>query len=121
MWFFGELDGGLVACVHVSKTGPGRGYVGMFAVDPGRQGGGLGKQVLAEAERVAAAEWDVTAMTMSVLHLREELFDFYERRGYRRTGRTLPFPYGDDRFGVPKRDDLRLEVLEKRLAGAGEV
>jgi hypothetical protein len=26
-----------------------------------------------------------------------------------------PFPYGDARFGLPKRDDLRFEVLEKAL------
>jgi hypothetical protein len=26
-----------------------------------------------------------------------------------------PFPHGDERFGIPKRDDLRFEVLEKPL------
>ena len=50
-----------------------------------------------------------------VLRLREELIAWYERRGYRRTGIKKPFPYGDARFGLPKRDDLRFEVLEKAL------
>ena len=35
--------------------------------------------------------------------------------GGRRTGIKKPFPYGDERFGLPKRDDLRFEVLEKAL------
>jgi hypothetical protein len=26
-----------------------------------------------------------------------------------------PFPYGDERFGVPLRDDLRFELLVKEL------
>ena len=40
---------------------------------------------------------------------------FYERRGYVRTGIKKPFPYGDPRFGQPRRDDLQFEVLEKKL------
>ena len=38
-----------------------------------------------------------------------------ERRGYRRTGIKKPFPYGDERFGIPKRPDLQFEILEKPL------
>ena len=38
-----------------------------------------------------------------------------ERRGYRRTGIYSPFPYGDERFGIPRRDDLRFELLVKPL------
>ncbi len=47
--------------------------------------------------------------------MRAELIALYERRGYGRTGITRPFPYGDERFGIPLRDDLRFEVLEKPL------
>jgi hypothetical protein len=36
-------------------------------------------------------------------------------RGYHKTGETEPFPYGDDRFGAPLRDDLSFLVLEKDL------
>jgi hypothetical protein len=35
--------------------------------------------------------------------------------GYRRTGATQPFPYGDERFGTPLRDDLHFIVLEREL------
>jgi ribosomal protein S18 acetylase RimI-like enzyme len=109
-----ELDGDLLACAHVAVE-DGAGYFGMFSVDPGRQGSGSGKQVLAEAERIAREEWGMAAMRMTVIDIRDELIAFYERRGYRRTGIKKPFPYGDARFGLPKRDDLRFEVLEKAL------
>lgn len=110
-----EDEAELVGCAHVCKDELGRGYFGMFAVDPRGQGAGLGKQILAEAERVAADLWSARTMTMSVIDLRADLIAFYERRGYRRTGVYKAFPYGDDRFGLPRRDDLRLEVLEKEL------
>lgn len=108
----------MVACAHVCEE-DGAGYFGMFAVDPRRQGAGLGDAVLRECERIACEEWRLPAMRMTVIDCRHELLAWYERRGYRRTGVTKPFPYGDLRFGHPKRDDLRFEVLEKALvAGA---
>lgn len=109
-----EREGSLLACAHVAVE-DGAGYFGMFSVDPGLQGGGIGKVVLAEAERIARESWHCPAMRMTVIDIRDELIAFYERRGYRRTGIKKPFPYGDARFGLPKRDDLRFEVLEKPL------
>lgn len=109
-----EADGRLQACAHVADE-DGAGYFGMFAVRPGLQGGGLGKRLLAECERIARDEWQLPVMRMTVIDVRAELIAFYERRGYRRTGELKPFPYGDARFGQPKRDDLRFEVLEKPL------
>lgn len=109
-----EQDEQLLACAHVSEE-DGAGYFGMFSVAPGLQGGGIGKQVLAECERIAREEWRLPAMRMTVIDIRDSLIAFYERRGYRRTGILKPFPYGDERFGQPQRDDLRFEVLEKPL------
>jgi len=104
--------GALVACAHVADDG-GTGYFGMFAVAPRRQGGGIGDAVLREAERVVRDEWSLPTMRMTVIDVRDALIAWYERRGYRRTGIHVPFPYGDPRFGIPLRDDLRFEVLEK--------
>jgi ribosomal protein S18 acetylase RimI-like enzyme len=109
-----EADGRLLACAHVEKLGEAA-YFGMFSVRPERQGGGVGRAVLAEAERITREDWRCTEMQMTVISIRDELIAWYERRGYRRTGRYKPFPYGDERFGVPKRDDLRFELLVKPL------
>jgi ribosomal protein S18 acetylase RimI-like enzyme len=109
-----ERDSALLACAHVAVDGD-AGYFGMFSVVPGLQGGGIGKQVLAECERIVRDDWRLPAMRMTVIDVRDELIAFYQRRGYRRTGITKPFPYGDARFGEPKRGDLRFEVLEKTL------
>ena len=110
-----EQDEQLLACAHVSEE-DGAGYFGMFSVAPGLQGSGIGKQVLAECERIAREEWRLPAMRMTVIDIRDSLIAFYERRGYIRTGIHKPFPYGDERFGIPLRQDLRFEVLEKDLA-----
>jgi len=109
-----ERDGLLVACAHVEKQGHAA-YFGMFSVRPDLQGGGLGKLMLAEAERIAREEWACRELQMTVISIRDVLIEWYERRGYRRTGRYSPFPYGDERFGIPKRDDLRFEYLVKTL------
>ena len=92
-------------------------YFGMFSVRPGRQGQGWGRQILAEAERLARDDWGATTMVLSVLAPRGELIAWYERRGYRRTGESRPFPYGNARYGIPKRPDLSFVVLAKPLAG----
>lgn len=110
----GERDGRMLACAHVADDG-GVGYFGMFSVQPGLQGGGIGSRMLGECERVARETWALPLMRMTVIDVRDELIAWYARRGYRRTGIFKPFPYGDERFGIPKRDDLRFEVLEKAL------
>jgi ribosomal protein S18 acetylase RimI-like enzyme len=109
-----ERDGALIACAHIEKQGDAC-YFGMFAVNPDLQGAGAGKQMMNEAERIARGEWKCKKVEMTVISVRDELIAWYERRGYRRTGEFKPFPYGDARFGIPKRDDLRFELLAKTL------
>ncbi|MEU5665779.1 GNAT family N-acetyltransferase [Streptomyces longwoodensis] len=109
-----EREGRIVACCQLEHRDE-HAYFGMFAVSPGEQGAGLGKAVLAEAERRARETWGATEMHMTVISVREDLIAWYERRGYRRTGRTTPFPYGDERFGIPRRADLAFELLVKPL------
>ena len=110
-----DPGGQLLACAHVADE-DGAGYFGMFAVVPGLQNGGIGKRVLAEAERTVRDDFGLSTLTMTVIDIRSELIAFYERRGYVRTGATKPFPYGDERFGIPRRTDLRFAVLAKTLA-----
>lgn len=109
-----ERNGELLACFQLQHRGDSA-YFGMFSVRPEQQGGGLGRVVLAQAEQVARERWGVTELEMTVIVQREDLIAWYERRGFRRTGEFSPFPYGDERFGIPRRPDLRFEKLVKAL------
>ena len=108
-------NGDVNACCVIQQLRAGRSYFGTFAVRPGLQGAGLGKVVLAEAERVARDEWACDTIEMTVIGQREDLIAWYGRRGYAATGEMRPFPYGDERFGRPKREDLYFVVLAKSL------
>jgi GNAT superfamily N-acetyltransferase len=112
-----EDESGLLGCAHLARDGD-RAWLGMFAVRPGRQGAGLGRVLLQEAERRVRARWGVTALRMSVISVRTELIAYYLRRGFRLTGETLPFP-SDPRFGTPKVDHLEFAVLERALHASG--
>ncbi|QDE40669.1 GNAT family N-acetyltransferase [Luteibacter pinisoli] len=109
-----ERDGLVAASCYIEHQGAVC-YFGMFSVHPPFQGTGIGRLVIEEVERIAREEWQCERVEMTVIDIRDELIAWYERRGYSRTGRTKPFPYGDERFGLPQRDDLRFEYLVKAL------
>lgn len=90
-------------------------YFGMFAVDPTMQSMGIGRSLMDEAERYAREEMGAERMHLVTIHLRTEMIELYERRGFTLTGDTHPFPYGDERYGRPRRDDLHLVAMEKVL------
>lgn len=109
-----ERNGALVSSCHLESR-ESYAYFGLFAVNPGEQGTGIGKTVLAEAERVARETLGANELHMKVLIQRPDLIAWYERRGYSRTGSFSPFPYGDTGVGIPRRDDLEFEILIKQL------
>ncbi|MET0388337.1 MAG: GNAT family N-acetyltransferase [Polyangiales bacterium] len=109
-----ERDGTLEGSVMLARK-PDAVHVGMFAVRPTLQGKGLGKALLNEVERITRDEHLATHLEMTVIAQRTDLITWYQRRGYQVTDKTEPFPYGDPRFGLPRRDDLFFRVLEKRL------
>lgn len=110
-----EQDGDLVGCVQVTDKGDGLAYLGMLSVDPVRQGGGLGRRLIAAAEDVARDRFAARTMEMTVIVQRTELVDWYVRCGYRLTDENRPFPATDPRFGLPLRDDLAFVVLVRDL------
>ena len=109
-----ESDAGLLASMHLQQHDSSC-HLGMFAVRPELQGRGIGKAMLREAERIAQSEWGCSEMSMCVLDVRTDLIAWYVRRGYCRSGALRPFPYGDVRYGLPRRDDLQFEILLKPL------
>jgi len=101
----------LEGCVFLHKK-DNRSYLGMFSVSPSAQGKGIGKKLLAAADNYAR-EQNCTSIYMTVITVREELIAWYERNGYQKTGRVLPFPV-DERSGIPTQP-LEMLVLEKHL------
>jgi ribosomal protein S18 acetylase RimI-like enzyme len=114
-----RAQSGLFACAHVAPLGQGVATIALLTVRPALQASGLGRQMLAAAERHAQARLGARTIEITVVSAREELVAWYERRGYRATGELRPFPYNDERFGVPKRDGLTMLVMRRALAPQG--
>jgi len=107
-------EGELLGCVSLEPLGEDVWYLGSLTVEPGRQDAQLGRRLLAQAERIAG-EAGARRMHLTVIWVRETLIAWYRRRGYLPTGKTTPFPYDDDRWGRPMRDDLHFVWFEKLL------
>jgi ribosomal protein S18 acetylase RimI-like enzyme len=105
----------LVGCVLIADRGDWTGYFGMLSVNPTLQAGGLGRQLVDAAHAMLAERFGARRVRISVFSQRETLIGWYQRLGYRLTGDTLPFPYGNPRFGLPLRDDLYFLVMERAL------
>lgn len=109
-----DEDDVAIGCLRLDRSSPDKAHFGLFAVDPRLQTGGTGSALL-QAAIDQARQWGVETLAMEVVHQRDELKAWYIRRGFQLTGETSPFPYGDERFGVPLRDDLYFDVLELKL------
>ena len=103
----------IIGCAHLEFAGS-ECRLGMLVVKPGLQSRGIGKQLMRAAENIAGKTRGVRTITMSVISVRHELIAFYERRGYRRTGRKKPF-VSDDTHGFPRAQPIEFEILEKHL------
>jgi ribosomal protein S18 acetylase RimI-like enzyme len=104
----------LLGCFSLEPADTQTRYLGMLTVRPDQQDQKLGRRLLDAAEDMAKAS-GASRMRMSVVWVREPLIAWYQRRGYALTGETAPFPYGDNRWGRPLRDDLHFVMLEKSL------
>ena len=102
------------ACIYLERKADAA-YIGMVTVSPTKQSSGFGSFILKTAEEFAASEWGLSVSVMTVISKRVELISWYQRRGYKDTGAKEPFPYGNERFGIPKSDDLEFVVLQKQL------
>lgn len=110
-----QRDGALIGCVQVTDKGEGLAYLGMLTVQADLQDQGLGRRLIVEAETLARTRYAATRMEMTVIVQRDELIEWYQRRGYVLTGETRPFPVTDPRLGIPRRNDLAFVVMEKQL------
>jgi ribosomal protein S18 acetylase RimI-like enzyme len=104
----------VVGCVALQALDGREWYLSMLAVDPDRQIAGLGKAIMAGAERFAQ-ERGAQRIRISVINLRASLIAWYERIGYVRTGAVESFP-DDITVGTPLRGDLALITLVKPVS-----
>ena len=81
------------ACVYLEPRGD-RAYLGLLAVDPARQGRGLGRQLMAAAEK-HCLDAGCTAIDIKIVDLRAELPPFYKSLGF--------VEYGEAPFENPRR------------------
>ena len=107
-------DGPLLGTVWLDPGKDGVWYLGLLTIHPEQQKRKLGRTLLAAAEDFAKQR-GARRIQMTVVNVRDILIAWYERRGYTLTGETRPFPYGDERFGKPLRDDLHFVVLQKDI------
>jgi ribosomal protein S18 acetylase RimI-like enzyme len=107
-------DGPLLGTALLEPRENGVWYLGLLTVRPAMQNRQIGRTILAAAENFAK-ERGARRIRMTVVNVRTTLIAWYERRGYALTGETQPFPYHDERFGKPLRDDLSFIVLEKDI------
>ncbi len=109
-----EAAGPLLGCVWIEPDADAPGenvwYLGMLTIRPDLQDRKLGAALLAHGEAYAQAR-GARRVRMTVVHLRDTLIAWYQRRGYALTGERKPFPVGE-RFGKPQQA-LEFVVLEK--------
>jgi ribosomal protein S18 acetylase RimI-like enzyme len=99
-----------IACEHLENTAK----FGLIAVKPTLQNKGYGREMIKAAEAITAREWRVAGFYMSVITLRTELIEFYERLGFERSGQFEDFPE-NPALWQPKVQTLALEYLVKLI------
>lgn len=114
----GVLNDEIVAaacCEQQKIAGIQTAHLGKISVKPTLQNKGYGKDLIHAAEAMTKREWRVLGFHMSVISLRTELIEFYERLGYERTGEFVEFPHNPDLW-QPKVDGLNLQYLVKLVS-----
>ena len=98
------------ACVYLEPRGD-RAYLGLLAVDPARQGHGLGRQVMAAAEQYCL-DTGCHAIDIKIVDLRTELPPFYKSLGFIEQGEA---PFENPQATRP----ARFRLMSKDLMAAG--
>lgn len=101
-----------MACEWQTLAGKNAAHFGMIAVKPTLQNKGYGKLLLQAAEAMTLREWRVAGFYLTVISIRHELIEFYERLGFKKTGEFKDFPQNPDMW-QPKVENLNLLYMAK--------
>ena len=104
-------DGLFRGCVYLKKEAD-KLYLGMLTVLPKFQTKGIGKHLMEAAEHYANTH-QCKMIEITVISVRQELINWYERRGFIKTGESKPFP-NETKFGIPKQP-LEFIVMQKQI------
>jgi len=99
----------VTGCVNLQQHGD-KVYLGMLSVSPELQGAGIGKKLLKAAEEYTL-QVNGKAVYMTVISVRLELINWYERYGYKDTGERKPFV--EDGVSGTHLQPLEFMVMEK--------
>jgi ribosomal protein S18 acetylase RimI-like enzyme len=88
-----EIAGRVVGSSLVVAVPPGQCEIRLVSVDPSLQAKGLGGQLLGHAELLAVEAFAATHAIIEVLQQKARLIAYYERRGYRQTDGSRPYPH----------------------------
>lgn len=105
-------DEQLAGCVNLQQHGD-KIYLGMLSVSPHLQSAGIGKKLLQAAEEYALLV-QCKAVYMTVISVRTELINWYQRHGYSDTGERKPFI--EDGESGKHLQPLEFMVMEKIIS-----
>lgn len=106
-----EEEDQIIGCVYLENKNSSL-YLGLLTVAPDVQAKGIGKKLLKAAEE-HALNYNCNKIEMTVISVRKELIDWYERNGFHQTKQTQPFP-DNERFGTPVQP-IEFVVMEKKV------
>ncbi|RFM30094.1 GNAT family N-acetyltransferase [Deminuibacter soli] len=101
--------GALLGCVLLELQ-DGYVYLGLLSVQPALQAAGIGRFMLDFGVQYAQSH-QCSRIVITVVNKRTELINWYERRGYVRTGKTIALPPG---IGMPV-GGLHFVEMEKEV------
>ncbi|MFT3827661.1 MAG: GNAT family N-acetyltransferase [Chitinophagaceae bacterium] len=98
--------GEILGCVVLERK-PDTLYLGMLSVSPRTQASGIGS-LLIEYGELYARTHNLSSVTITVIDRRKELIEWYQRKGFKLTGKQIPFS------NQSSSSDLVLHLVELR-------
>ncbi|TKI71063.1 GNAT family N-acetyltransferase [Sulfurimonas crateris] len=87
--------------------------LGLIVVKASMQGMGIGKKIIEYAQEYAKREWSVISAEVEVISIRNELKEYYKRRGFVDTKKYTTLP--NSSLWTSKVGEIKLLLMQKEL------